>query len=98
MTSEREEFDKEIAELESRKDTDRELEGFVPVKARISKNLRSMVSIRMSPSELSEIVAAAGVVDQNVSEFIREMALKGARQVRAGVEEARNVVLARAEP
>jgi hypothetical protein len=92
MTNEREEI---IRDLESRKDTGRELEGFVPVRARIRPGPRAVVSIRLTSAELREIVAAAEVLERNTSEFIREAALKEARLARAGIKAARDAVVAR---
>ena len=80
------------AEMDALKDTGRELDGLVRVNARVSKNPRDVVSVRMSPDELSEITAAAGAIDKNVSEFIREAALKQAKQVRAGADQARRAL------
>jgi hypothetical protein len=82
-----------IKDIESRKDTDRELEGYSRVRGRAGPGPRAVVSVRLSSDELKEITAAAGVFDRNVSEFIREAVLKEARQVRAGIEEARELML-----
>ena len=80
------------AEMDALKDTGRELEGLVRVNAKVSKNPRAVVSVRMSPNELSDIATAAGTIDQNVSEFIREAALQRARDVKAGADHARTVL------
>ena len=79
-------------EMDALKDTGRELDGLVRVNARVSKNPRDVVSVRMSPDELGEIAAAAAAIDQNVSEFIREAALKQAKDVMAGASQARRVL------
>ena len=92
MTNER---DRLIRDLESRKGTDQELEGFVPVRARIRRGPRAVVSIRLSSSELQKISTAAAVLGRNTSEFIREAALKEARLARAGIEAARDALTAR---
>lgn len=92
MTTEREAL---ARELDALKDSGHELDGFIRVPARVSKTPRAVVSFRLSPSELQEVIEAAGVLDRNVSEFIREAALKEARQIRAGVEEARALALAK---
>jgi hypothetical protein len=76
-------------ELESRKGTERELEGFSPVKGRVRPGPRAVVSIRLSSEEFGEITDAAAVLGRNVSEFIRDAALKDARVIHAGVEAAR---------
>ena len=76
-------------ELELRKDTDRELEGFEPIKGRVKPGPRAVVSVRLSSDELREITEAANVLGRNVSEFIREAALKDARITKAGVAAVR---------
>jgi hypothetical protein len=75
-----------IRELDSRKDSGLEFEGFVPVKARVNKNPRAVMSLRMSSEELREISEAARVYGQNMSEFVREAAVRAARQTRAAIE------------
>jgi uncharacterized protein (DUF1778 family) len=87
----------EVAELEGRRGTAREVEGFTRIgrlKPR-QREARAVLSVRMNSSEMREIAEACGVLERNVSEFIREAALKEARQVRAGIEEARRAVLAK---
>ena len=82
-------------ELDALKDSGHELDGFTPIRARVAKAPRSVVSLRMSPQELHEIIAAADVLDRNVSEFIREAALKEARLAQAGIDAARKAALAK---
>jgi mobilization protein NikA len=79
-------------EMDALKDSGREMEGLVRVNAKVSKHPRDVVSVRMAPEELSEISSAAGAIEQNVSEFIREAALKQARDVRAGADQARRAL------
>lgn len=80
------------AEMDALRHTGQELDGLVRVNARVAKNPRAVVSVRMSPEELSEIVSAAGAIDQNVSEFIREAALKQALAVKTGADQARQAL------
>jgi hypothetical protein len=97
MTEREQTLADEVAELESRRGTERELEGFSRM-GRLrprEREARAVLSIRMNSSEMREIATAAGVLERNVSEFIREAALKEARQVRAGIDEARQTVLAK---
>ena len=82
-------------ELDALKDSGHELDGFVRVQARIAKTPRAVISFRAAGSELQEMADAAKALDRNLSEFIREAALKEARQVRAGISEARDLVLAK---
>ena len=91
-SKEREQLRRELDALEG---TGRELDGFTRVRARITKTGQDQVLFSLPPSEFQEIVEAAQALDRNVSEFIREAALKEARQVRAGINEARAMVLAR---
>jgi hypothetical protein len=86
----------EIAELESRRDTDREIEGFTPAGRLKPKEARAVLSIRMSASERREIAAIAATLGRDVSEFIRDAALKEARLAQAGIDAARAAVLAKA--
>jgi uncharacterized protein (DUF1778 family) len=59
-------------------DLDRELaamlEKATPVKGRVSKNLRFVYSIRLSPDELDEFSRAAQTRGMSVSDFMRTAA------------------------
>src|SRR5690606_5498853 len=79
-------------EMDALKDSGHELDGLTRVTARVSRNPRDVVSVRMGAEELSEIVAAAGAVEQNVSEFIRKAALRRAREVRADIAHTRQIL------
>lgn len=79
-------------ELDKRKDSGHELDGFRLVGRLSPRQPRAVVSVRLGASELQEITGAAQVYGQNVSEFIREAALREARQVDAGIERARAAV------
>ena len=65
-------------EAEEVKDTEREIEGLVPVKARVSKNPRAVYSVRLSFEELSRIEAAAKQRGLSISEFMRQASLAAA--------------------
>jgi len=74
------EFDKRFAE-------GREMEGLVPVKAKVSKDPRSVFSVRLRFGELSEISKAAETRGMTISEFMRQASLAAARgevDLRAG--------------
>ena len=77
--NEQEEYEAEIARLDSLKDTDHELDGAVRVKAQISRTQRDVLSLRIGADELTEVAAAASSKGQTVSEFIRDAALTQAR-------------------
>jgi hypothetical protein len=71
---------KEMArEADAVKDTEAELEGLVPVKARVSKDPRSVYSVRLRFGELSEIISAAKERGVTTSEFMRLASLAAAR-------------------
>ncbi len=65
-------------EAEEVKDTERELEGLVPVKARVAKNPRAVYSVRLSFEELSRIEKAAKQRGLSISEFMRQASLAAA--------------------
>jgi hypothetical protein len=92
MTAEREALAQELDALQN---SGHELDGFTAVRARVSKMPRAVISLRVRASELKEITTAAEVLERNVSEFIREAALKEARQIRAGINEARELASAK---
>jgi hypothetical protein len=74
------EFDKLFAE-------GKEMEGLVPVKARVSKDPRSVFSVRLRFGELTEISNAAKAKGLSISEFMRLASLSAARgqlDLRAG--------------
>ena len=62
--------------IDELKDTGREFDGLEPVRGRVAKEVRSVVSLRLSASEFAEISEVAG---KNVSDFIRRAALEKAR-------------------
>ncbi len=68
-----------VREAEEYKDTERELEGLVPVKARVAKNPRAVYSVRLSFPELGEISQAAKQREMTVSDFMRQAALSAAQ-------------------
>jgi uncharacterized protein (DUF1778 family) len=66
---------------DSLKDSGHELDGLVEVKAKISKNPRDVISLRVAREELREIEGGAAAANENVSQFIRDAALARARLV-----------------
>jgi hypothetical protein len=73
------ETDEEIrAYYEKLRAEGRELEGLVPVKARVAKNPRAVYSVRLSFAELSEIESAAKKHGLSISEFMRQASLAAA--------------------
>src|SRR5687768_18561375 len=64
-----------VREAEEFKDTERELEGLVPVKARVANPVRHVYSVRMSGKELTEIGRAADSRGMTISEFMRQAAM-----------------------
>ena len=72
-------YEEMAREAEAVKDTEAELEGLVPVKARVSKDPRSVYSVRLRFGELSEIMKAAEAKGLTVSEFMRQASLAAAR-------------------
>ena len=71
-------YDDIVREVEEVKDTERELEGLVPVWARVSPNAGSVYSTRYSNEELSLILEAAKKRGLTGSAFIRAAALAAA--------------------
>lgn len=63
------------SDLDSLKDSGRELDGFERVEARVSRAPRAVFSLRIGPQELEAIETAASLVDENIGEFIRRAAL-----------------------
>jgi hypothetical protein len=72
-------YEEMAREAEAVKDTEAELEGLVPVKARVSKDPRSVYSVRLRFGELSEIIKAAEARGLTTSEFMRQASLSVAR-------------------
>jgi hypothetical protein len=71
-------YEEMAREADAMKDTDAELEGLVPVQARVAKEPRAVFSLRLAPSELTKISEAAREKGLNVSDFIRMAALAAA--------------------
>jgi hypothetical protein len=69
------ESDKDLIEsLERQIAEGKELEGYSPVKARVSKNLSVTYAIRLSPGEYSEFSAAAKARNMTLADFMRAAA------------------------
>jgi uncharacterized protein (DUF1778 family) len=78
-------------EAEEVKDTERELEGLVPVKARVARPVRAVYSVRMSSQELTQITRASRKRGITVSDFMRQASLsaaQGALSLESGRREA----------
>jgi uncharacterized protein (DUF1778 family) len=78
------EIEREYAEIRRQH---KEFEGLVPVKAKVSKNLGIVYSVRFTPEDLDAIEEAAKAQGMKLSEFIRKAALgaaAGGDQVEAG--------------
>jgi hypothetical protein len=74
----------------------REFEGLVPVKARVSKDPRSVYSVRLRFEELSEIMKAADARGLTTSEFMRLASLSAASgeiDLRAGEQRERLLMI-----
>jgi uncharacterized protein (DUF1778 family) len=64
-----------VREAEQVKDTEGELEGLVPVKALVTKNVRHVFSLRIGAQELTEISQAAKERGISISDFMRQASL-----------------------
>ena len=67
-----------IREAEEYKDTEQELEGLVPVKARVDPNFGVVYSLRMSRQEMTQVSLAAEKRGMKLSVFLRTAALAAA--------------------
>jgi uncharacterized protein (DUF1778 family) len=88
-------LDELAAEFEKRMAEGRELEGLVPVKARVAKPVRHVYSVRMSGKELTDISKAAEARGMTTSDFMRKAALaavEGQLDLEAG--EHRSAIMA----
>ena len=84
-----------IAEYDKLMAEGKELEGLVPVKARVAKPVRAVYSVRMSSPELTAISEAAKQRGVTVSEFMRLAAIAAASdQVDLAVGEQATALLA----
>lgn len=54
-----------------------------PVNVRVARNVKHVYSFRIDPDELDAIAEAAEAAGQNVSEFIREAAMREVRRRRS---------------
>src|SRR5688572_24281942 len=80
-----------VREAEQFKDTEDELKGLVPVKARVTQPVRAVYSVRMSSQELTQISDAAKSRGITTSEFMRQAALaavQGDLDLKAGEQRA----------
>jgi hypothetical protein len=67
-------------EAEAIKGTEKEIEGLVPVKAKISPNLEIVYSLRLSEGEMSFIRNAAKRRGIKMSDLVREGAMNAAAE------------------
>ena len=84
-------YEEMVREAEEFMGTERELEGLVPVKARVSKPVRHVYSVRMSGKELTEIGNAAQARGMTISEYMRRAAMaavQGDLDLNAGEQRA----------
>ena len=72
-------YEEMAREAESVKDTEAELEGLVPVRARVAREPRSVYSVRLGAGELTEIMDAAKARNLTTSEFMRQASLAACR-------------------
>jgi uncharacterized protein (DUF1778 family) len=68
-----------VKEAESVKGSGEEVEGLIPVRARVAKEPRMVRSVRMSASEYEAIGDAAKAAGVETGDFIRTAALAAAR-------------------
>jgi hypothetical protein len=84
--------DKLRREAESIKGTPQELEGLVPVEARIKQNAGIIFSVRFTASEMSQIRAAANARGVKLSELVREGALEAAARAQGEPSEREEAI------
>jgi hypothetical protein len=80
-------YEEMVREAEAVKDTKEEIEGLVPVRARVAKDVRHVFSLRMSAQEITEIFEAAKQRGMTMSDFMRQASLAavhGERSLAAG--------------
>ena len=84
-------YEEMVREAEQFKDTEDELKGLVPVKARVTQPVRAVYSVRMSSQELTQISNAAKARGITTSEFMRQAAMaavQGDLDLNAGEQRA----------
>jgi hypothetical protein len=86
-------YDEVVREAEAFKDTQQEIEGLVPVRARLSENPGVVYSLRLSRAEMDRISEAAGRQGVKVSAFLRMAALAAAEQAISPEEAAKAAAL-----
>jgi hypothetical protein len=72
-------YEEMVREAQQVKDAERELEGLVPVKARLTKDVRHVFSLRIGAQELTEISQAAKERGMSTSDFMRQASLSAVR-------------------
>jgi uncharacterized protein (DUF1778 family) len=72
-------YEEMVREAEQVKGTECELEGPVPVKARVAKDVRHVFSLRIGAQELTEISQAAKERGMTIADFMRQASLSAVR-------------------
>jgi len=80
MSEARANYDAEIGRLDALEDSEDEFAGGRRVSGSVSRERRSLFSLRIGADELTEVSKAAAQRGETVSEFIRGAALQVARQ------------------
>jgi hypothetical protein len=100
----RESYEEAVRKAEAVKDTEAEIEGLVPVRARIKKNADTIYSLRFTSDEMTFLREAAESRGMKLSELIREGAMGAAARAKKvptprdeALKEARDLVGAAAK-
>jgi hypothetical protein len=92
----RQTYEEMAAEYDQLMAEGKEMEGLVPVRARVAKDPRSVYSVRLRFEELSEIMKAAEARGMTTSEFMRLASLSASRgevDLRAGEQRERLLMI-----
>ena len=100
----RETYEEAVRKAEAVKDTEQEIEGLRPVKARIKKNVDTIYSLRFTAGEMKFLREAAERQGMKLSEFLRKVAMNAAAEAQdrpsprdEALKEARDLVGAAAK-
>ena len=72
-------YEEMTREADALRDAGKELDDLMPVRAHVGREVRAVFSLRLSPTELTQVTAAANERGQSVSDFVRLAALAVAR-------------------
>jgi uncharacterized protein (DUF1778 family) len=86
-----------LEEYERRIAAGTDLDGLIPVKARVPRNPRAVFSLRLSKDEYEVIARAAEARGQGVSDFIRDAAMDSATLLDRAEPEEYNLSAVRAD-